>query len=589
MNDKEKEYKELFIAEAIDNYESLNNLLTTLEKDKSNQEIINSIFRITHTLKGNATGMGFRPIAEITHVLEDLFEAIKNGEFELELNLFNDLFKAIDVLGACIKALNTDRVVRYKGIKTKLSVYLRNKREGNGTAPEETMAGNGNKRVESQSENKIASAAKNTLADTQESLPVDDSEIDDDDEEVPEITFSEMVQIPVRKLDNLMNLVGELVIERDRLAASINNSSRTNELTRLNRISSDLQYSVMDVRLVQVGFLFNKFHRVVRDAANVENKKVELLLEGTETEIDRNILQIMSDSLIHLIRNAIGHGVELPDERKLLGKNEVGVVTLSARNESDSVIVEIQDDGNGIDVEKIKQKAIEKGLLLSEMANNKSEQDILMYIFEPGFSSAEKVNAISGRGVGMDVVKRAIDSIGGNVEIETQLGKGTLFRLLLPSSMAVKSSLLLEECQVEYAIPLIYTEAVISVRPEEIFEVSSKIVVDYLGQTISVHPLKQLLFPDSQGQHSLMEKKWEMEKIQLVVVSCNGKMMGIVVEKLLQQKEIVEKPLQPPLEEVKHISGVTILGNGHVCLVLNIPYIMSNSFSIKNNKKGVVI
>jgi two-component system chemotaxis sensor kinase CheA len=248
---------------------------------------------------------------------------------------------------------------------------------------------------------------------TSEENTIDSSTDHAENEQIDtKISFSDLVQVPVKKLDNLLNLVSELTIERDRLIAIHAGKLSKNEYSRLQRISSDLQYSVMDVRLVQVGFLFNKFHRVVRDAAALENKKVALKLEGTDTEIDRNILQIISDSLIHLIRNSVGHGIEIPADRKKVGKAEMGTLVLRASNENDSVIIEIQDDGKGIDHTFIKRKAIEKGLVSKEAASHLSEMECIMFIFEPGFSSADQVTAISGRGVGMDVVKKPLMLLG---------------------------------------------------------------------------------------------------------------------------------------------------------------------------------
>jgi len=407
------------------------------------------------------------------------------------------------------------------------------------------------------------------------------------------ITFSDLVQVPVRKLDHLLNLVGELIIERDRIIANNGNDKGSNEFSRLNRISSDLQYSVMDVRLVQGGFLFNKFHRVVRDAAASENKKVSLKLSGTETEIDRNVLQIISDSLIHLIRNAIGHGIEIPDDRRKINKSEEGIIHLKAKNESDAVIITIEDDGNGIEASRIKEKAISKGLLTYEFAAQLTDQEIIHYIFEPGFSTMEKVTAISGRGVGMDVVKKAIDSIGGNISIESKPGVGTKVMLRLPSSMAVKGTLLFSLNNDEYAIPLAYTEAVVSFFKTDIHKVGKGLVATHLDKTISIVFLKdlfQLGFNEKlsdKSLHKTFDSLHPEVQLDIVVVEFNNRTVGLVVDKLLQQKEIVEKPLMKPVDSVRFISGVTILGNGHVCLVLNVSaivnFIFTQSFSGHNS------
>ena len=608
---KEDEYKELFLAEALDNHEELNQLITELEKKPTDASAIHAIFRITHTLKGNAAGMGFDSIAELAHAVETLFGEIRDQTITLTPDIFTTLFKAIDTLGALIHSLKDGSKVSYKGIKTKLEVICKNAvATENATLPSPAPAASipkkpqkTNKKATSDktrpdqnppqktSSEKEAPTPKTEVANVEEvktspasgstsSTPVHQ-------EDVPEnkIVFSDLVQVPVRKLDNLLNLVGELIIERDRMIATHAQVHGANEYARLNRISSDLQYSVMDVRLVQVGFLFNKFHRVVRDAAALEKKQVVLKLEGTDTEIDRNILQIISDSLIHLIRNSIAHGIELPEAREKANKPIEGTITLKASNENDSVIIEIQDDGQGVDVKKVQQRAVQRGLLMAEQVAQLSEEETIMLIFEPGFSTVEQVNAISGRGVGMDVVKKALDSIGGKVSVHTGAGEGTSIRLSLPSSMAVKGTLLFEAGQTEYAIPLAYTEAVVSLYKPDIHKVGKGLVATYLGKTISVVFLKDLFaLPEGTALsqpgllHRSLDQLHPEAQLDIVIVTYGSRTIGFVVDKLLQQKEIVEKPLMKPVDQVKFISGVTILGNGHVCLVLHVPAIVSFIF-----------
>jgi two-component system chemotaxis sensor kinase CheA len=341
----------------------------------------------------------------------------------------------------------------------------------------------------------------------------------------------------------------------------------------------------MDVRLVQVGFLFNKFHRVVRDAATLEKKNVTLKLEGTEAEIDRNVLQVISDSLIHLIRNAVGHGIESPEERKLAGKPKEGSIWLNARNENDAVIIDIRDDGKGLNHEKIKSKAVQQGLITQEDADKLSVDDINLLIFEPGFSTVDQVTAISGRGVGMDVVKQTLDSIGGTIEVHSESGKGTLISLSLPSSMAVKSCLLFELASEVYALPLSYTESVISLYKSDIHKIGGGLVATHLNKNIAIVFLKDLFDQASAGKNkeNVLQRSYDTihdeEKLEIVVVSFNNRSAGFVVDKLLQQKEIVEKPLMKPVDKVKYISGVTILGSGNVCLVLNVASLLQYLFS----------
>ena len=590
MSSKEEEYKEMFLSEALDNYEELNKLFTALEKDTSNKKIIDHIFRITHTLKGNAMGMGFVEIAELAHVMEDIFSEAKEGKIILDDELFNSLFKANDKLGELIEAIRTGKKVNYKGIRTKLSVYLKNARETRGFENETSIEKELPKEeVLYAVEEQDLSGYENGNASVKiENRDAFNEFLEEDDQ--PKITFSDLVNVPVRKLDNLLNLVGELIIERDSLvAASLERGYSTNTFARLQRITSDLQYGVMDVRLVQIGFLFNKFHRIIRDVAVIENKKVDLVLEGTEIEIDRNILKIMSDSLIHLIRNSVSHGIETPEERKKKNKPETGKVILKARNEKDTVIIEVKDDGNGIDHVTIARKAVEKGIIKPEYAKMASKEELLMLIFEPGFSNAEVITEVSGRGVGMDVVKRATESIGGNIKVETEIGKGSTITLLLPSSMAVKGALLFELNKQEYAVALSYTEAVVSFRKSDIHKISNGLMATYLGKTISVIFLNDLyeigglseLAEDEGRLHKTFDSIEEDKKLDVLVASYANKYVGFVVDKLLQQKEIVEKTLAPPIDKMDMISGATILGNGNVCLVLDIANIINTLFKEK--------
>jgi len=311
LSTKESEYRELFQVEALDNYEELNRLFIVLEKDHGDENAINTIFRITHTLKGNAMGIGISDIAALSHVMEDIFGAVKNGDIVLNDDVFSSLFDANDKLGEMIQGLKTNQKISYLGIKTKLSVLLKNALN--------TIVERSEKEKQKNKPVKSGSVVAKTEPDQYATDSIDPSKQEmldflksKESEIAPvtetfeklksEITFADVIQIPVKKMDELMNLVGQLIIERDRLVTESTAAGlRTSEFERLLRISSDLQYGVMNARMVQIGFLFNKFHRIVRDVSSIEKKQVNLLLKGTEVEIDRNILKIMSDSLIHLV------------------------------------------------------------------------------------------------------------------------------------------------------------------------------------------------------------------------------------------------------------------------------------------------
>lgn len=572
MSQQEDELKQIFLAEASDNYEELNRLFTALEKNNKDKEAVEAIFRITHTLKANAAGMGFKSIADLSHVLEDIFSLIKGGKMTLTPKIFNDLFGANDKLGDLLESIKTDKKVSYRGMITKLKVILRNALE---------------------EEPKIQDSAesKNDLEELSQVEIIEDGDLnlqeEDQNQQSSQLAFSDLVQVPVKKLDALLNLVSELAIEKDRLIANnVLNGVNSNEYAALNRITSDLQYSVMGVRLVQVSVLFQKFHRIVRDVAQIEGKKVNLVLEGTDIEIDRNVLQIISDSLVHLVRNAVSHGIEKPELREKDKKTKEGTLKLTATNDKDNVIITVEDDGKGIDPNVIRAKVIEKGLATEELVKQLPDEAVIKYIFEPGFSSAESITSVSGRGVGMDVVRKVTEAIGGKVSISSTVGSGTIIQLALPSSMAVKSALLFVLQEAEFCIPLSFTEAVISVYGSQIHKVGKGLVTTHLDNTIPIVFLQDLFSVNSLSElreDSAIQKSFENssqnEKYHIIVVSVDNKMLGFVVDRLLQQKEIIEKPLSPPVENIHFISGATILGNGNVCLVLDVPDIAEFLFS----------
>lgn len=570
MKSKESEYRDLFLAEALENFEELNKLFIVLEKDHADKKAIDSIFRIIHTLKGNSMAMGFEAISSLSHVMEDLIGAIVNGQITMNKDLFDSLFRANDKLGELIQSITSGKKVSYLGIKTKLSVLLKN---ALGATGEDT----GKKEAITDSDKEGDSPEALGEEGVTEAVAQDNDQNDGADG----IKFADIIQIPVRKMDELMNLVGQLLIEKDRLISVHSNNGRNSaEFDGLQRISSNLQYSMMKARMVQMGFLFNKFYRIVRDAAALEGKNVDLVLKGVDIEIDRNILKIMSDSLIHLVRNAVSHGIESGDYRKKIKKNEVGIIRLSARSEKDNVVIEVADDGNGIDAARMRQRLVEKGMVSREKAQTLAESDVISYIFEPGFSNATKVTEISGRGVGMDVVKKAAESIGGQVKVNTELGKGTTISLLLPSSMALKGALLFELEGQTYGVALSYTESVMSLKKQDIHKIGGGLMATFQDQTISMVFLQDLVsltdlsdVRDAGTFHKTFDSTDAKAILDIIVVRYADRLFGIVVDKMLQQKEIIEKTLPKPLEDAKIISGTTILGDGHVCPIIDVPAI----------------
>lgn len=584
----EEELRDLFFTEAQEQYDELNRLFVELEQNRSDAQLINSLFRILHTLKANAAGLGFEQLAQFAHTLEDLFGEIRKGNITITQEMFGTLFRANDILGAMLQHLRQPQqyeAPKYRGIKTRLEVLIRKARE-----------------QEAEDKAATSSSAKNSkeappplptpLAEAQQEEgdrnPIVLDEPSQAAVEDP-LHLSDSIHVPVKKLDHLLNLVGEIIIEKDRLSNLYQHLKQKqqrhdDELIQFQRLTNELQHAVMSIRLVQVGSLFKKFHRIVRDAANEEGKHVRLILQGLDNEIDRNILQIISESLVHLVRNAVSHGIEAEDERVRQRKPGQGTITLSAETIKEEVRLRVSDDGRGIDIERLRQKAVEKGFMTSEEAQQAKSEQLIQLIFEPGFSSADRVTRIAGRGVGMDVVKRAVERVGGKIDIASQAGKGTTFTLTLPLSMAVKSALLFQLHQSTYAIPLAYTSAVSTFTKKDIHYLRNGLATQFLGKSISVVFLRDL-FRLSSLQHPprehllrTFEESPSDASFHAIIINYDQKEIGLVVDKLIQQKEIVEKPLGALLKDTPFLSGATILGSGEVCLVLDAPSLMNYLF-----------
>ncbi|WP_439882797.1 chemotaxis protein CheA [Pontibacter sp. MBLB2868] len=534
MKSREQEYKEIFIAEALEYYDALNRHISELEKDPQDSRILAEVFRLLHNLKANAKAIGYLQISDVSHKLETAFSLIRNKELSFSDEVVMVLFDGVDMLGELITNIDSPTPVE----------------------PDPLLLRNLDIIVDSLSDSTIE-LTKVQKYTTSKSL-----------------SLSDLIYIQIKKLDHLLNLVGELMIDRDRILSiskELNNEDLKNVSSHLYRITEELQYSVMDARLVNIGTLFNKFPRIVRDIAFAENKEVNLEMIGQNIQIDRNILQIITDSLLHLVRNAITHGLEKPAERERSDKPKAGKLLLEARNDKDNVVITLSDDGKGIDLKQVKRAAVQRNLISADSAENLPDTEVLSFLFEPGFSMAKEVTEFSGRGVGLDVVKNAIDSIGGRLKIDSQKGKGTTFTLQLPTSIAVKGALLFEVDEIFYAIPLIHTEQVIALDVDELHEVGDMLVADLNGETVTVVYLHELL-NTSETEMKLGDKTKLKGHVQnIIVVSYNNRKLGLIVDKLYRQQDIVVKPLSKPLDKVDLYGGVTLLGTGRVCLVLDVP------------------
>ena len=535
MKTRDQEYREMFMAEALEYYDSMSRHLSELERNTDAGPALNELFRLMHNLKANARAMGFTDLGEVAHHLETLFGLIRDKQREFGGPLAKVVFMGVDALGTMIRAVGASQPL------PDATALLENlDRLVRGEAP----------------------------------VLDEDDESESEEEAGKKMELSDLVYIQVKKLDNLLNLVGELVIDRDRvmtLAQELGNPALLATAQHLFRISDDLQYSVMDARLVGVGVLLNKFPRVVRDVATAENKEVELTLSGQDVQIDRNILQIITDALLHLVRNAVSHGLETPEQRQQAGKPVVGHLTLSALTDREDVLIQVRDDGRGINTEAVRKKAVERGLVSAAEAPRLDEQQVWALLFEPGFSMAEKITDISGRGVGLDVVKLALDSLGGQLRVESEMGAGTTFTLVLPTSIAVKGALLVEVEGRPYAVPLMHTDTVLALHPGQLSLVGGLLVTHFQEQAVPLIPLRQLLYDEGDEPLPLASKHDLHGTQQVLVVNYNNRRLGLIVDRFIRQQNIVIKPLSKPLDTIDLFGGVTLLGSGQVCLVLDVP------------------
>ena len=379
---------------------------------------------------------------------------------------------------------------------------------------------------------------------------------------------SQSVRVDIDKLDTLMNLMGELVINKVRLE-QIGQAHRLGELTetleQMDRVTTDLQNIVMKVRMVPVSAVFNRFPRMVRDVSKELNKEINLTIEGEETELDRTVIDEIGDPIMHLLRNSLDHGVEHPDDREAKGKPRTGEVGLIARHEGNNVVIMVTDDGSGIDANKIRKKAIEKGMISQEDADKLDDADAVRLIFLPGFSTAEQITDISGRGVGMDVVRSKIESLSGHVDVETKIDEGSVFKIKLPLTLAIIQAMLVKVQEEIYAIPLGSIDSTINIQPTDIKTVRNREVIVLRGEIIPIIRMEETL----QIPHVK-----DSDEIFVVVVHAGEAKAGIVVDNLIGQQEIVIKTLGNLFTGLKMFSGATVLGDGRVALILDVATMM---------------
>lgn len=375
------------------------------------------------------------------------------------------------------------------------------------------------------------------------------------------------VRVDIEKLDVLMNLVSELIIAKNSLVSSATGSvgdgstAFNEQIEYLESVTTNLHESVMKVRMVPIESVVNKFPRMIRDLSKKLNKQMELYMTGEETELDRTVVDEIGDPLMHLLRNSADHGLETTEERIARGKSPVGSIFLDAYQDGNNVVIEVRDDGNGIDAEKIREKAIERGFLTEEQALALDDEDVISLLFEPGFSTAKQVTDVSGRGVGLDVVKSKIESLSGEVEVKTKLGEGSTFIIRLPLTLAIIQALMVVVGGEKYAISLGGIQTIEDVDPRDVKTVQSKEVIHLRGTVIPLIRLEEVLDIESQRDPN--------ENMVVVIVKKGDKLAGLVIDELIGQQEIVIKSMGKYINKCKFISGATILGDGEIALILD--------------------
>ena len=377
------------------------------------------------------------------------------------------------------------------------------------------------------------------------------------------------VRVDIEKLDDLMNLVSELIIAKNGLVSvngdgekSMHDNGFNEQIEYLERVTTNLHQSVMKVRMVPIESVVNRFPRMIRDLSKKLGKKMELYMTGEDTELDRTVIDEIGDPLMHLLRNAADHGLETNEERVRLGKQEVGSIFLDAYQEGNNVVIEVRDDGAGINVEKVKQKAITKGTITEEQAEMMSDKEIIDLLFRPSFSTAEVISDVSGRGVGLDVVKTKIEALGGSIEIRTTLGEGSNFIIRLPLTLAIIQTLMVEVGNEKYAIPLGSIETIEDIALDDVKYVQNKEVINLRSSVIPLIRLDKILDVEPTGE--------ELVSLTVVIVKKGDKLAGLVVDNLIGQLEIVIKSIGKYINNSKLISGATILGDGEIALILDV-------------------
>lgn len=589
-----------FLIESYDELNLIKNLLNELEKKPNNPEAVNDLFRCIHTLKGSASFLGFVQLKKLSHSIEGVFDLLRQFKLLFNQDTYDILLESFDILQVILKKIedsNNEEGIDVDLIVNKLDLFLEMSNLSSGEKKSDITVIQESIKTKVEDHDLLKLADENHVSLDSEVFheksyfQIDNQNTDFDSKKSTSVIDS-VVKVNVKLLDLIMNIIGELVVNRNQILQYTNkfDDYDLQKLThQLDIVTGELQNKIMSTRMQPVGQILNKFERVVRDLSRSQNKKVQLIISGQETELDKTLIEAIKDPLTHLIRNAVDHGIELPEDRLKLKKNEQATLKLMALHENGKVSIKIQDDGRGIDHEKIKEKAIEKEIITKEMADKMGIKELVNLIFSPGFSTAEHITDISGRGVGMDVVRTNIEKIGGEIEIQTLKGEGTTITLKIPLTMAIIPSLTISSNNKAYCISqLNIVEFVMLDLSQKNSNLHQMHGVNFFRLREKLIPIYSLASILEEGSHSLDQLNYS-EFMNIVVVSGDGQEYGLIVDQIFDIEEIVVKPLSKHLKNLEYYSGVTVMGSGEIALILETSSIIKkvNPSRIKNESKTV--
>ena len=642
--DDMKEIMEDFLIEAFELIEQIDHDLVELEANPEDLELLNRIFRVAHTVKGSSSFLNFDVLTELTHHMEDVLNKARKGELKITPDIMDVVLESVDMMKGLLESIRDNGSDAAAGIDIKnICVRLTQISEGEApsaaaeapaapapepvkepepaapaeeAAPEvsdaelsklsdseveaeierllkvrkaEDQARRASKGIAPKSPEEIAPATSAASAPAAKPAP---SRERDADKKVPAassnsaVAQEQTIRVEVKRLDHLMNLIGELVLGKNRLLKIYDDVEERYEgekfleelnqvVSSLSLVTTDIQLAVMKTRMLPIAKVFNKFPRMIRDLSRELGKQIDLEISGEETELDKSIVEEIGDPLVHIIRNSCDHGIEDPETRKAMGKPEKGLVQLKAYNEGNHIVVEIVDDGKGLDADMLKAKSIEKGIITEREADAMSEKEAFGLIFKPGFSTAAKVTNVSGRGVGMDVVKTNIEKLNGIIDIESEVGKGTVMKLKIPLTLAIIQSLLVGTQEEFYAIPLASVLETVRVPIDDIYTIDGKNVLRLRDEVLSLVRLSDVF-----GVNKVFDGG---DQTYVVIIGVAEAKLGIIVDTLVGQEEIVIKSMGDYLQNIPGIAGATIRGDGRVTLIIDVGAMMEMAKDIKVN------